>query len=77
MMDETKVVYCDSSFSGTAIRLSNGKKDPTIGVVGPESGLHFVYPFRGTERAREFCKDLLDICDRLDKEEAESDGRRD
>ena len=75
MVDDTKVVYCDRSFSGTAIRLSDGKKDPTIGVIDPVSGLDFVYPFHGTERAREFCKDLLDICDRLDKEEAENDGR--
>ena len=75
MIDETKVIFSDQAFTGTAVRKTDNKIDPMIGVVVSGSELHFVYPFRGTERAREFCKDLLDICDRLDKEEAEDDGR--
>lgn len=75
MIDETKVIFSDHAFTGAAERKTDNKMDPMIGIVDPGSELHFVYPFHGTERAREFCKSLLDICDRLDKEEAENDGR--
>lgn len=68
------VQYCYKSFSGTTVRVRDSQRVPIIGACDLDE-THYVYPFKDTQEAREFCKDLIDICDRLDKMEAEKDER--
>ena len=65
------IINCYHCFSGTCVRQKDNKKVPMIGITAITSDSKYVYVFSNSDDAREFCKDLLNICDKLDKEAAD------